>query len=332
MLCLLSELCVSKRPSDPATNRRRGATVLPLLTCVTVGLVISCGLTAPPGDDPGVGARPPKPAVVPMDTTSPPLRIVFVSYANPQQVATDSEAICRYLEPYLGIRVKGSVTLDYGSSIEAMRYEQADMAFVDPLAFMMAHEQIGARPLLLEIYSTGEPAYYSCVWVRRDSGIKTLEDLRGKTIAFADQVDMSGHLLPRDMFVRAGLLGADELSGEFFKQVYFAGGVSQFAYLLLRPQEHDQVTVIDRSVQSPSHLIMARPGLSDELIARFKQALLALDRSDPQDKAVLDRLYGVQGYAEAKFSDFAQVAKIAARYGFVKKPEAFAAQAATPDP
>jgi phosphonate transport system substrate-binding protein len=318
-----------------------------LLTCVVAGLLMT-GLTAPPDEDTGENVRPPKPPRLPMDASSPPLRIAFVSYANPQQVATDSETICRYLEPYLGIPVKGSVTVDYGSSIEAMRYEQADLAFVDPLAFMMAHEQIGARPLLLEVYTTGTPTYYSCVWVREDSGIKTLEDLRGKTIAFADQVDMSGHLLPRDIFVRAGLLNNDELGGKFFKQVYFAGGdeqavravlngfvdaagVSQFSYLLLRPQERDQVTVIDRSVESPSHLIMARPGLPDDVIARFKQALLALDPADPQDKVVLDKLYGVRGYAEAKFSDFDEVARIAARYGFVKKPAAFADDAAIPD-
>ncbi len=318
-----------------------------LLTCLTVGLLMS-GLTAPPaapGDGDGDGGRPPKPPRLAMDEASPPLRISFISYANPQQVASDSETICRYLEPYLGIAVKGYVSTDYGSSIEAMRFKQVDMAFVDPLAFMMAHEQIGALPLLLEIYATGNPVYHSCIWVRRDSGIRTIEDLSGKTIAYADQVDMSGHLLPRDIFAQAGLLGADQLTGEFFKQVYFAGGdeqavravlngfvdaagVSEFSYLLLRPEERDQVTVIARSVESPSHLVMARPGLPADLMARFKQALLALDPKQPQDKTVLDKLYGVQGYTEAKFSHFAQVARIAASYGFVKKPDVFAAEPA----
>ena len=314
-----------------------------LLTCLTIGLL----MTSPTGPSGASGAddggRPAKPSRLAVDKASPALRISFISYANPQQVATDSAAICRYLEPYLGIPVKGSVSTDYGSSVEAMRYEQADLAFVDPLAFMMAHEQIGARPLLLEIYATGKPVYYSCIWVRRDSGIRTVEELKGKTIAFADQVDMSGHLLPRDIFVRAGLLRADQLTGEFFKQVYFAGGdeqavravlngfvdaagVSEFSYLLLRPEERDQVTVIARSVESPSHLVMARPGLPADLMARFKQALLGLDPNQPQDKTVLDKLYGVQGYTEAKFSHFAQVARIAASYGFVKKPEVFAAE------
>ena len=57
---------------------------------------------------------------------------------------------------------------------------------------------------------------------------------------------------------------------------------------------------------------------------RVEEALLALDSDDPAHRAVLSKLYGVEGYAPAHLSDFAQVAEIAARYGFVKKPELFA--------
>lgn len=298
-------------------------------------------------DDRTPRERPPRPPVLAVDRKAPSLRIAFISYANPQQVAVNSEFIVDYLEPHVGVEVKGFVTTDYASSIEAMRHGQADLAFVDPLAFMMAHEQIGAVPLVLEVYATGKPSYYACIWVRRDSDIKSTGDLRGRTIAFADQVDMSGHLLPREIFVRQGLIPADELDGSFFKQVYFAGGdeqairavfngfvdaagVSQFAYLLLRPEERDQVTVIGRSIDSPSHLVMARKELGPELQARVKQALLALDPTEPRDKATLERLYGVQGYVEAKLSDFDEVAAIAARYGFVKHPELFAETRVSP--
>jgi phosphonate transport system substrate-binding protein len=286
----------------------------------------------------------PKLAERPLDAKAAPLNIAFISYANPQQVARDSEGVTKYLQKYLGVPVKGFVTLDYGSAIEAMRNEKADLAFVDPLAFMMAHEQIGARPLLLEIYRSGKPSYHSCIWVRKDSGLKQIADLRGKSIAFADQVDMSGHLMPRDVFVRAGLLPAKRIEGEFFKQIYFAGGdeqamramfngfteaagVSQYSINLLRGEERDKVMALTNSIESPSHLLMARPRLSAALVERIKQVLLALDKTNPADKAMLDKLYGVQGYAEAKLSDFSEIAKVAAGYGFVKKPEIFSAPA-----
>ena len=289
----------------------------------------------------------PAPPERPFDAKAAPLNFAFISYANPQQVARDSEGVTAYLQKYLGVPVKGFVTLDYGSAIEAMRSDKADLAFVDPLAFMMAHEQIGARPLLLEIYASGKPTYHSCIWVRRDSGLKTLADLRGKSIAFADQVDMSGHIMPRDAFVQAGLLSPKRIEGEFFKQVYFAGGdeqamramfngftdaagVSQYALGLLRIEEREQVMPLAKSIESPAHLLMARRDLPDEVAARVKLVLLALDRKKPADKAILAKLYGVQGYAEATLGDFAEVAKMAAGYGFVKKPGLFSANPAKP--
>ena len=289
--------------------------------------------------------KPPYPSKLSVDRSAEPLKIAFISYANPQQVAKDIGPIVNYLEPFVGRPIEGFVTLDYGSSIVAMRGQQADLATIDPLAFMMAHEQIDAKPLLLEIYSEGEPTYHSCIWVRKDSGIENIEDLKGKTIAFADQVDMSGHLLPREIFVQKKLLSGKRTEGEFFKQIYYAGGdeqairavfnkfvdaagISQYASLLLRPEERDKVATIARSIQSPSHLVMARKGLSDEICGRIKQALLALDPTKPEDNDVLTKLYGVQGYVEATLSDFSEVAKVAAQYGFVKEPERFAASSA----
>lgn len=281
------------------------------------------------------------PEKVPFDINAEPLRIAFISYANPQQVVRDTETVVDYLRPFVGAPIQSTVTLDYGSSIESMRGGKTDLAFVDPLAFMMAHEQIGAEPLLLEIYSYGKAAYHSSIWVHKDSGIERLEDLKGKTIAFADQVDMSGHLLPREIFVQKGLLPGNRFDGEFFQQVYFAGGdeqairsvlnrfvtaagVSQYALLLLRPEERDKVKVIATSIESPSHLLMARKGFDSEIKQRVKRALLALNPSRPNDKVVLSKLYGVQGFAETKLSDFAEVARVAARYGFVKDPQRFA--------
>ena len=315
----------------------------PILSMIVFAALIGAGL-AHGAEEARLGSKPPE---RPINAKAAPLNIAFISYANPQQVARDSEGVTKYLEKYLGVPVKGFVTLDYGSAVEALRSRNADLAFVDPLAFMMAHEQMGAQPLLLEIYGGGKPAYHSSIWVRKDGGVKQLADLRGKNIAFADQVDMSGHLMPRDVFVRAGLLSAKRIEGEFFKQVYFAGGdeqamramfngftdaagVSQYAINLLRTEEREQVTALAQSIDSPSHLLIARPDLAADSINRIKQVLLALDRANPADRAILDKLYGVQGYAEATVTQFQEIALVAASYGFVKKPELFSAGKAKP--
>ena len=318
-----------------ATSPLRAATAILALALGSVAGGVELTGAADASDQP-----PPYPSQWPIDRDAAPLSFAFISYANPQQVAKNIVPVVQYLEPYVGLPIQGFVTLDYGSAIEAMRSGKADLATIDPLAFMMAHERIGAKPLVLEIYAAGHPTYHSCIWVRRDSDIKATTDLKSRTIAFADHIDMSGHLLPRDIFVQQGLIAGNRLPGDFFKQVYFAGGdeqairavvnrfvdaagISQYAYLLLKPQERDLVTTIARSIDSPSHLIMARKGLGNQVCQRVQQALLALDRNRPQDKVILGKLYGVQGYAEAELSDFAAVAKVASRYGFVKNPDVF---------
>lgn len=270
------------------------------------------------------------------------LRIVFVSYANPQKVIQDVKPVAAYLEKATGLKIRADVTLDYGTSIEAMRSEKADVAFVDPLAFMMAHERIGAVPLLLEVYAKGTPTYHSSIWVRRDSGIRKVDDLRGKVMAFADAVDMSGYLAPLDIFVRKGLItDVSRPDGRFFKQVYFAGGdeqamrsvlngfvdaagLSEYGYLLLRPEERDLMIPIENSIDGPSHVVMARRGLPPSIRTALRDALLKLDYDQSEDRAILDKLYGVRGYVEAKLSDFSEIALIAERHGFLKDTSPFA--------
>ena len=309
-------------------------------TCAIVLVLIVVSSGTAQSDTKKLPRKPSRPPKLEVDRGAEPLRIAFISYANPEKVLRDSRPVVKYLEQFVGVPVEGFVTSDYGSSIVAMRGGQADLAFVDPLAFMMAHERIGAKPLLLEVYPGGNPVYHSCIWVRKDSGIKNLSALRGKTIAFADQIDMSGHLLPRDIFARKGLTTGNRLQDGFFKQVYFAGGdeqairavqnkfveaagVSEYAYLLLRPEERKDVIAVARSIDSPSHLVIARKELSETMCNRIKQTLLALDFEDNDDRNLLAKLYGVQGYTGAKLSDFAEVAEVAARYGLVKAPDLF---------
>ena len=130
--------------------------------CLRVA-VLACVLWSCPGlSSPTYGAgysepRPQKPPVIPIDPKAEPLKIAFISYANPQHVIEDIKPVVAYLERYTGVPVKRFVTLDYGSSAEAMRNGHADLAFVAALAVIMAHEQIGVRPLPLEVYPEGLP-------------------------------------------------------------------------------------------------------------------------------------------------------------------------------
>ncbi len=257
------------------------------------------------------------------------LRIVFIAYQNPEQIMDDVRPVVAYLKKSLGLPVKHFVATDYAGVIEALRNGSDDIGFMGPLQYVIAHRHAGAQPILGEVYK-GKPYYHSRIFVRKDSGLQSLADLRGKTIAFVDPISSSGYLYPLDLFESEGLLKGEP--EEFFKRVYFAGGdeqairavyngfvdaagIGQFAYNLLRAEERDEVEFIGESKRLPSHCIVVRGGLSDESVSKLKEVFLALNEGPHSD--LLKLLYGVDGYVEVSHEDFQQVEEIARAHGFI---------------
>lgn len=260
------------------------------------------------------------------------LRIVFIAYSNPDQLLEDVRPVVAYLNQQLGMRIKPFVATDYAGVVEALRNQTADMGFMGPLQYVMAHDQAGASAILGEIYN-GKPFYVSRVFVRRESGIKTLEDLRGRTMAFVDPISSSGYLYPLDIFKRAGLVKDQAGAEKFFKRIYFAGGdeqairavlnkfvdaagVGQYSHALLRLEERDQVVPIAESQPIPSHCVVVRKGLNPQTVAKLQAALLALN--DGPNRPLLKSLYNVDGYVKVAHADYQGVERVAREYGFLK--------------
>jgi phosphonate transport system substrate-binding protein len=199
-----------------------------------------------------------------------------------------------------------------------------------PLQYVIAHDQTGAYPILGEVYN-GKPYYTSRIFVRKDSGITSLADLEGKSIAFVDPISSSGYLYPLQIFRNAKLI--DDKPEKFFKRMYFAGGdeqairsvynkfvdaagISQYAFSLLRAEERDAVTYVGESEPSPSHCVVVRKDLHADTVARLQQALLALN--DGPNRLLLKSLYSVDGYVTVTHDTFREVEELARSYGFIK--------------
>ncbi len=271
-------------------------------------------------------------AVGPAVAADRPLVLAFVPQENPEKLLGDVRAIDRYLEAAMGRRVEARVTTDHAAAVESLAAGAADIAFMGALPYVMARERIGAAALLSEVYR-GRPSYSGAVFVRRGSGISSLEDLRGRSIAFADPISESGFLYPLDLFVKAGLLAPRGDPKAFFGEVYFAGGyqqaiqavanglvdaagVSVYATLLLDAGRRGEVAAIARTPPIPSHVVVARRGLDPELRAAFLAAMLALNA--PAKRHLLKHLYGPEGYVVPDRAAYDGVAAMARKYGLIR--------------
>lgn len=260
------------------------------------------------------------------------LRLAFIPQENPEKLLGDIEVVTAWLADEIGVAVEGFVTIDHAAAVEALRNGDADVSFMGALPFVLAEAQIGAVPLLSEVYR-GRPNYTGRIFVRRDSGIKTLSDLRDRDIAFADPISESGYLYPLAVFEKAGLIEDPSEAEAFFGRIFFAGGyqqamqamaeglveaagASQYADLLLIPDQQAEVTWIAESDAIPSHVVIARPGLDADIQARFVDAMLKLNQ--PANRDMLRYLYGPDGYVVSDPDAYDGVRDMAQRYGLLR--------------
>lgn len=260
------------------------------------------------------------------------LVLAFIPQENPEKLLGDIEVISAYLSKQIGAPVSGFVTSDHAAAVEALRNGDADISFMGALPFVIAEKEVGAEVVLSEVYR-GMPVYTGRLFVRRDSGIDELADLRGKAIAFADPISESGYLYPLQTFIDAGLLKPGEDPKQFFGEVFFAGGyqqamqamatglvdaagASQYAELLLTPQQQSEVKWIKESDPIPSHVVIARRGLAPDLKARFVAAMMKLNQ--PEHKSLLAHVYSPDGYIEADPAMFEGVRKLARAHGYLR--------------
>jgi phosphonate transport system substrate-binding protein len=140
---------------------------------------------------------------------------------TPSQKPTDLLASGEEFAQLVGMPVRVTVASDYAAVIEALRNRSADLAFVHPGGYVLASREAKARIVAKNLWH-GKSSFTARIYVRRDSGIKAVEDLRGKTIAFVDPASSSGYIYPMVLLIKRGLV-TNRDPKTFFKEVVFSG-------------------------------------------------------------------------------------------------------------
>src|SRR4026208_1978850 len=146
------------------------------------------------------------------------LRVGFVPSEDAQQVMQNAQPIVEILRKKLGMEIQPFVATDYTGVVEALRVNKLDIAFLTPASYVLAKNEADIR-VVLKSERKGVPYYYAAIIVRADSGIKSLDDLRGKSFAFGDSLSTTGNVIPRQMLKARGIDPVRD-----FTQVLYSGG------------------------------------------------------------------------------------------------------------
>lgn len=145
------------------------------------------------------------------------------------------------LERTFGVPVRLFPASDYAGVQQAFSAGQIEVASMGASGYagVWLDTNGGVEPLVVAEENDGSIAYVAVMVVWADSGITNLEQMRGKSLAWADPNSTSGYLIPRFALRRAGI-GVE--SGQYFSRTGFAGGHEQGVVAVLQRQYDGAVT------------------------------------------------------------------------------------------
>lgn len=227
------------------------------------------------------------------------------------------ELITDYLEKKTGIKTELYLATDYTGVIEAMRAGKIDIASFGPLSYVLANNVAGVEAFAKEYREGAGATYIGYIISRKDSGINSIRDLKGKTFAYVDPASTGGHLIPRKEMLKKGVdpdkdlkntvyLGShDQVAlGVYHKRVD-AGAVVNINYepfLDSKVIDGDELQVIDRSDPFPGSAWAWRKDLPAATKAKVRDALLSLNSENAPE--LKDFLRKVTKYDAADDSEW----------------------------
>lgn len=160
--------------------------------------------------------------------------VFTIAYAPNESTTESADArngLAKDLSEALGCEVEEIQASDYNAIIEALRTGKADMAYMGSQAMALGVERTDLEPIVMKA-EDGDPekAIYHSVLITSSSNneINSIEDIKGKTMAFVDPDSTSGNLVPTAEIIRSfpdDELNSDILhtNGDFFEAVSFSG-------------------------------------------------------------------------------------------------------------
>lgn len=234
-----------------------------------------------------------------------------------------------YLSVKSGAEVRFTVLSRYGNILDRFTSEKMDGAFFGSFTGALAIRKLNVVPLARPVNLDGTSSYRGYLFVRKESGIRTVADMKGKRMAFVEKATTAGYIFPLAYLREHGI---GDLTG-FFSEVLFTGSHDSAINAVLNgkadigaakhsiydrvrkedPRVDRDLVIIATSPWVPSNGLCVRRDLDPALRDRIKAALLSL-HADPDGRKVLER-FGAIRFTETTTGDYQPVFGLAERAG-----------------
>lgn len=201
-----------------------------------------------------------------------------IPYYTPEKIWTLFSPFVDYLNKTTGHQWKLKLYHNHEEFVEDMCNGNISLAFTGPVPLGRAYNRCGTKPLLVALNKGGKSDYHS-VLVTTDPTVKSISDLKGKTVGFF-KGSTAAHILPVKMLKNSGISLSDiqpvflESQDRIFTSLLSgelaAGGMKEALY---RKGGVKLFRVLATSEALPNFALASSPSLPDKVQSRLVSSL-----------------------------------------------------------
>lgn len=259
------------------------------------------------------------------------LRISAIPDEAPTELQRKFKPLGEYLSKETGMKVEFTPVTDYAAVVEALATKKIDMAWLGGFTYVQTKIRTNgtANPIIQRVE---DEKFTSVFIVPADSSLKTLGELKGKTMAFGSPSSTSGHLMPRYFLMQAGINPDKDFKNIAFSGAHDAtvafvasgkadvGALNASVWVKLNEAKNPNAVKSKVLSTTPPYFDYnwtVRGDLDPVTVKKITEAFLKLDANNPNHKEIMD-LQRATKYVTTKSSNYDDIEKAARSAGLIK--------------
>jgi phosphonate transport system substrate-binding protein len=247
-----------------------------------------------------------------LGTENNPIVMSFVPSGDTQEIIASGDQLAEMMSEITGLVVTAEVGTDFAATREAMGAGKAHIGWLNTFNYVLASEKYDVDVGLVTV-RYGANSYKGQINVRADSGIESLDDLKGKVMCWVDPNSTSGYIIPRIMLQANGIDPDTDFSqtieagshNNVVTQVYNGDCDAGATYADARSSIEDdvqdvkeQVVILAETTDIPNDSVSFIKDIPAETRQKLVDALLEIASTD-DGKAALEGLYSIEALEAA---------------------------------
>ncbi len=246
------------------------------------------------------------------------IRLVLIPEKNVFEQRRRYQFLTDYLSTKMDMNFIVEILANYGEISETFIKGKADAGFFGSFSYLLTHAKAGVEPIARPVFPGNISTYRGYIFTRKDSNIRTVKDMKNKSLVLVDKATTAGYIFQLSYFKDYGINNIED----YFSRISFANSHDAAAWAVYTgeadiggakdnifnsiteeyPDFKEQMLVLAESPEVPSNGLAVRKDLNPAIKLRIKILLLSLHET-PEGQEILKN-FGAIKFIETNNDDY----------------------------